>query len=125
MMVVFGIEVKDDKAVGRIMEVRNRLLIEDLFKNPFNGSIVSRGPRFFVVSLEPVYPKVYWYSLIPFVLSMMFYPHWASKALFFIAFLMVATVIFWSRWFYFMLFYHITKGKVKYVSTQETLKRVI
>ena len=62
-MVSFGLEAKDGAGRTRVFTVRDRLRSNDLFKNPFTARFKEQSKGFFLVSIEPVWPPVWWASL--------------------------------------------------------------
>lgn len=124
-MVAFGLIVKDDEATSTVMSIRKNLLVDNILKNPFNGKITAHGKDFFSVILEPVYPKVYLFSFFPLLISILTVGHWYGYVAFYIGLVMLCMRVFWTNTLYFLLFYIKTKGKVRYVSARETLRRVV
>ena len=124
-MVAFGLQVTKKEATPVIMDIRRRLLVENIIKNPFNGKITAHGKDFFSIVLTPVYPQVYLFSMFPLAISFIFWGTTAAAISFWGGVAIASTYIFWSNSLYFLLFYYKTKGGVRYVSPQKTLARVV
>ena len=124
-MVAFGLQVTKKEAAPVIMGIRQRLLVDDLIKNPFNGKITAHGSGFFTVVLTPVYPQVYLFSILPFIIAAVFWGTTAANISFYGGLVIASTRIFWTNTLYFLLFYYKTKGGVKYVTAKEALARVV
>lgn len=124
-MVAFGLEIKNKDAIPAIMEVRKKLLVDSLIENPFYGKITAHGKDFFTVVLDPVYPRVYLFSVFPGLIAFLGFGRWWGTLSLVIFSLMLFTRVFWSDWLYFLLFKYKTKGGVRFVNAHDSLRRVV
>lgn len=124
-MVAFGIEVRDEKATQKILDVRTNLLVNDIVRNPFNGKITAHGKNFFTVIMNPVYPRVYLASIFPLAVSLLFGSGFWRTLLLIIGIVMLGTSVFWSNRFYYLLFRYKTGKGIRYVPPNEALERVV
>lgn len=124
-MVSFGLVVKKPEAIQKILKIRENLQIDNIVQNPFNGKIIAHKKDFFVVVMEPVYPRVYLLSFVPFFFTVFFWGSWFGWLAYTISMAMVLTRIFWWNRFYFLLFWIVTKRGVSFVSAEETIARIV
>lgn len=124
-MAAFGLEVTKEEANVKLIEIKTRLMTNDFIKNPFSSKMVKRGKDFYVVCIEPVYPRFYLFAVFPLLIWLLF-PKGAVGVIAAIIFFAMAFIgLWWWDKFYFLLFKMATKNGVKYVSAEETLKRVV
>lgn len=128
-MVTFGIELEDCKtfpeATKFLIKSNERLQVEDMTKNPFNGSINSFG-NMAIIIMEPIIFKFYLLSIIWFALGIILGWVWSIV----VGFVFLSTCFFWSpQFFFFILKKGIKKagykGKVKLINKDEVIGRLI
>ena len=124
-MASFGLEVTKREAHQKIQEIRTRLLSDDFVKNPFQSKIRLNGKDFYVVCIEPLYPPLFWFAVFPLLIFLMFSGRWFGMLSGVIGAFMALLGLWWSNWFYFLLFWFATKKGVKYVSARDSLRRVV
>lgn len=133
-MAVFGIQTEKNRAAKKFMrDSHERLQRPSIITNPFEGHIVkvsdssSADVDYYVVDIEPVYPKFYYMGLLGIFLALVFgnINAWLIPGS--IIFLMG---IFWNKfWFYIMLRLGLRKAgyksRVRIVNNELLIRKMI
>jgi hypothetical protein len=102
-MPIVTVKVKDSEVTRHYFEeIDVRLRSPDFFQNPFKGCakiFTRRGTLLAVVSIDPLYPPVYWASLL-FLIPVFIWGVWWP---FIPCLLFFSLAFFWSRSFYLLM----------------------
>lgn len=124
-MASFGMVVNNDVARDRILSIREKLQSDDLIKNPFVAKILFIKKDYCLVTITPVYPKIYLFSFLPFMLYILFNETIIGTIGLIISIIMLLVGIWWTPIFYYTLFYFATKKGVTYESASKAIEQVV
>jgi hypothetical protein len=124
-MAAFGMKVLTPEAKGKILDVKARLRENNLIKNPFESRLREVDNGLWAICIKPVYPPFWIFSVFPLLTFIIFSSFWFGKVALVIGLVMFSLVIFWWDLFYFLMFALVTKNKVRYVSKEEILWKVV
>lgn len=133
-MATLGIETETNIGVNVFMQQSNeRLQNDNIVKNPFNGRIKkiysNKGKDSYVIIMNPIYPRIYLIGLFLMVVPLFFTGFYVSWWLLPGA-IIFSLGIFWSKIFVLLGLFiglrkHGYKGKVKYLSNNEIIRRMV
>lgn len=121
-MVVFGLITKDGGANQKVQVITDRLRGDNLLKNPFQSWSHEYKPGLWVISIEPVYPNFGKLFFLP-LLIFLVWPRGIGLVALAVAVIMFSLNLWWSKWFYYLLFAFRTGRGVHYMSPEEALER--
>jgi hypothetical protein len=124
-MAVFGLLANNKQAHAKITDIRMRLLQDNFIKNPFVSKIKKSNCDLYVISIKPIWPPLYLMGVFPLLIALVWPGTWYGIISIIITLGMAFIGLWWSSWFYYLLFYWATRGKVKYLSASKTLERVM
>jgi hypothetical protein len=131
-MAILGVMLQDcDVTHSFIVNTDKKLQEDNVLTNPFRGGIKSflqeNNKVLAVLDIAPIYPN---FSILGWLYTLIFFYFFGFSLLLIPGLIVILLSIFWSRYF-FILFVYLGlkklgyKNKIKLISNEEALRRII